>query len=73
VLTTQALALLQTMLDFTGPTLVARIIMYMGQEEQTLSEALFLIVIFIISRIAIIIVNAQCQLTNVRKVFFVGC
>jgi len=69
VLVSQALAALQTLLDFTGPILVAQIITYIAKDEQPLSEAFYLIFGFILSRICIIIVTAQCSLTTVRMSF----
>jgi len=65
-LISQALAALQTLLDFTGPTLVAQIITYIAKDDQPLSEALYLIFAFILSRIGIIIITAQCSLTTVK-------
>jgi len=66
VILSQVLAAIQTLFDFTGPVMVAQIITYISKPEQTLSEALLLIFGFIMSRVGIIIISAQCMLTTVR-------
>jgi len=65
----QGLAALQTLFDFTGPIMVARMITYLAKTDQTLSEAIFLIFAFILSRIGVIITTAQCMLTTVNFFF----
>lgn len=62
----QILGALQTCLDFTGPVLVAKIIAYVGAPDSTLSEGLYLILAFVVTRLGVILVSAQNMLTMVN-------
>jgi len=64
---TQFLALLGTLFSFSGPILVSLIISYVGNKDSTTEDGLLLILYFILSRIAIIIVSAQSTQYSVRN------
>lgn len=63
---TQIFALIQTCFEFTGPILVSRIIKYIQTPNSEISGGLLLILLFVVSRIGLILVSAQGMLNNVR-------
>jgi len=66
ILMTQFLALLNTLFSFSGPVLVSQIIHYVEDDNATTEAGLMLIFYFILSRVAIIVVNAQSSQYTVR-------
>lgn len=69
ILMTQFLAFLNTLFSFSGPVLVSQIIQYTERTDQTIEAGFLLIFYFILSRFAIIVVNAQSSQYSVRNYF----
>jgi len=55
----QLFALIDTCCGFTGPLLVAGIIRYIQSPEQELAEGFLLIIMFVASRIGVILASSQ--------------
>lgn len=66
ILMTQFLALLNTVFSFSGPVLVSQIIHYVENDSATVEDGILLIFYFVLSRFAIIVVNAQSSQYSVR-------
>ena len=58
----QLLGTALTCFDFTGPVLVSRIITFVGLKGSSLSEGIFLVLMFVVSRIGVIVLSTQINL-----------
>lgn len=60
----QALAMLQTCFEFSGPVLVGKIITYISAPNPETSQGIFLIIAFLLARLGVILISAQTTLNN---------